>query len=374
MNISQLMVYTMTLFMVAGALDKLTGGRLGLAQDFDRGLLFMGAIAIPVIGAFSIAPLVEVVLTPVITPLYQWFGADPAMFAGTLLSSDMGGYPLAMAMAGENNPAGLLSGMILGCTMGVTISYSIPVMLGIISDSNKHFLGQGILIGIGTIPVGVVVGGLVAGFPLLWMITNLIPMFILSGLIMFGQIAAPNIMGRGFLWFGKGINLILTFAFVIAVIEFQTGIVMLEGLAPISGGIEIIAAIAFAMAGALPMVRSLGWVLQKPIPFFCKKTGINEPSVMGLLASLASNVAMLALLPKMDDRGKVANIAFSVSAQSSIGGLFGFVAAMDASMLPPVLAAKLSGGVVALYLALRLSGNPKAQAHSGQPEKPLMVR
>lgn len=346
------MVYTMTLFMVLGAVDKLAGGRFDLGQDFDRGLLFMGAIAIPIVGAFAITPLIENALTPIVTPLYQWMGAEPAMFAGTLLSSDMGGYPLAMAMAGDNNPAGPLSGLILGCTMGVTISYSLPVMLGMVSKNNSRFLGQGILIGIGTIPVGVFIGGLVAGYDVLWLMINLLPVFILSSFIMAGQIMIPEQMSTGFLWFGKVINLILTIAFVSAIIELQTGFVVIEGMASVDGGIRIMAAIAFAMAGALPMVRCLGLILKKPIPVLCRKLGVNEESVMGLIACLASNVAMLALLPKMDDKGKVANIAFSVSAQSTIGGLFGFVAAMDASMLPPVLAAKLSGGIVAFYLAL----------------------
>ena len=61
---------------------------------------------------------------------------------------------------------------------------------------------------------------------------------------------------------------------------------------------------------------------------------------------------MLALLTHMNARGKVANIAFSVSAQSSIGALFGFVATVDAAMLPAVLATKFIGGSAALGYAL----------------------
>ena len=362
MNVSEFMVYTMALFMVLGAIDKLTGGHFGLGKDFDRGLMFMGALAIPLVGAFSIVPLIEEVLTPLITPLYHWMNADPAMFAGKLLSSDTGGYPLALAMAGENNPAGPLSGMILGSTMGQTVSYSIPIMLGVIAKEDQHFFEQGIIIGIGTIPFGVFIGGLVAGYSPLWLLANLLPVFILSGLLMLGQILAPKAMSGGFKWFGKIITIVLTVAFIIAVLQFQTDIVILKGLAPMSDSITAIAAIAFTMAGALPMVRALGWILRKPLLILCHKLDINTASAMGLLSSLASCVAMLSLYQDMDDRGKVLNIAFTVSAQSSIGGLFGFAAAMNPSLLPPMLAAKLSGAVIAICLAVKLCNRSQAKA------------
>ena len=361
MNVSEFMVYTMALFMMLGAIDKLTGGHFGLGKDFERGLMFMGALAIPLVGAFSIVPLIEEVITLLIAPIYHWMNADPAMFAGKLLSSDTGGYPLAMAMAGQNNPAGPLSGMILGSTMGQTVSYSIPIMLGVIAKKDQHFFEQGIIIGLGTIPFGVFIGGLVAGYAPVWLMINLMPVFILSGFLMLGQVLAPRAMSSGFKWFGRIIAVILTVAFIIAVLQFQTDIVILQGLAPISDSITAIAAIAFTMAGALPMVRVLGWLLRKPLLILCRKLDINKESAMGLLSSLASCVAMLSLYKDMDDRGKVLNIAFTVSAQSSIGGLFGFAAAMSPDLLPSMLAAKLTGGLIALFLAIKLCDRSMAK-------------
>ena len=369
MNVSEFMVYAMALFMVLGAIDKLTGGHFGLAKDFDRGLMFMGSLAIPLVGAFSIVPLIEEVITPLITPVYHWMNADPAMFAGKLLSCDIGGYPLAMAIAGENNPAGPLSGMILGSTMGLTICYTIPIMLSMIPTEDQRFFEQGIIIGIGTIPIGVFVGGLVAGYPPVWLIVNLMPVFILSGLLMTGQTLAPKAMSFGFKCFGRGITVILTIAFIIAVLQFQTDIVILEGLAPMSDSITAIAAVAFTMAGALPMVRILGWVLQKPLLALARKLSINKDSAMGLLSSLAGCVAMLALYKDMDDRGKVLNIAFTVSAQSALGGIFGFVAAMSPDLIPSVLAAKFTGGLIALLLAIKLCDRSLAKESTSLQNK-----
>ena len=371
MNVSELMIYTMALFMVLGAVDKLTGSRFGLGDEFDRGLMFMGALAIPLVGAFSIVPLIEEVVTPLITPFYHWMGADPAMFAGKFLGSDVGGYPLAVAIAGEDNPAGQLSGVILGSTLGLTVCYTIPVMLSVIDKTDQRFFEQGIIIGIGTIPFAVFLGGLVAGYAPAWLVTNLMPVFILSGLLMTGQVVAPEWMSWGFQWFGKAIMTALTVAFLFAVVEFLTGVVILEGMAPITDSITAIAAVAFTMAGALPLLRVLGWVLQKPLLVCSHRLGINRTSAMGFLSSLAGSVVMLSLFKDMDDRGKVLNIAFMVSVQSAFGGVFGFVAVMSPDMLPAMLVAKFTGALSALFLASYLCNKNKEQK-SLQPEQGLM--
>jgi hypothetical protein len=59
-------------------------------------------------------------------------GANPSMFAGTLLACDMGGFFLAKELAGGDVAAWMYSGLILGSMMGPTIVFSIPVALGII--------------------------------------------------------------------------------------------------------------------------------------------------------------------------------------------------------------------------------------------------
>jgi len=102
-------------------------------------------------GVITLAPFLAAVLKPVIVPLYQAVGADPSMFATTLLACDMGGYPLAMQMA-ANPQIGRFAGIILGGMMGPTIVFSIPVALGIIEKKDHPALAKGILIGMVTIP------------------------------------------------------------------------------------------------------------------------------------------------------------------------------------------------------------------------------
>ena len=88
--------------------------------------------------------------------------------------------------------------------------------------------------------------------------------------------------------------------------------------------------------------------------------GINETAAAGLVASLANSIATFALVKDMDDRGKVVNVAFAVSAAFVFGDHLGFTAGYDSEMLLPVMVAKLSGGISALGLALLLTRNKKA--------------
>ena len=91
----------------------------------------MGALAMSMVGIITIAPILAKVLSPIVVPVYTMLGADPSMFATTLLANDMGGFALAQQMA-LNPEAGLFAGAILGAMMGPTIVFTIPVALGII--------------------------------------------------------------------------------------------------------------------------------------------------------------------------------------------------------------------------------------------------
>ena len=51
----------------------------------------MGSLALAMIGIICLAPVLANLLRPVVVPLYSLPGADPAMFAGTILANDMGG-------------------------------------------------------------------------------------------------------------------------------------------------------------------------------------------------------------------------------------------------------------------------------------------
>lgn len=136
MSINEIIIYVMVVFMVLGAIDKCIGNKFGLGEQFEEGIMAMGSLAVAMVGVICLAPVLADVLRPIVVPVFNILGADPAMFAGSLLANDMGGAPLALELAKDPN-AGLFGGLIVGAMMGYTIVFIIPVALGIIEKEDQ---------------------------------------------------------------------------------------------------------------------------------------------------------------------------------------------------------------------------------------------
>ena len=351
MSINEIIIYVMVAFMALGAIDKCIGNKFGLGEQFEEGIMAMGSLAVAMVGVICLAPVLADVLRPVVVPVFDMLGADPAMFAGSLLANDMGGAPLAIELA-KDPQAGLFGGLIVGAMMGPTIVFIIPVALGIIEKEDQKFLATGILAGIITIPVGAFVGGLVAGFPIMMVVKNLIPIIIFAVVIALGLLKFENAMIKGFTYFGKGVVIVITLGLAAAIIEALTGIVIIPGMNPIHDGIAIVGDIAIVLAGAFPLVLVITKVFNKPLMALGKLMGMNDVSAAGLVASLANCIPMFGMMKDMDDRGKIINVAFSVSAAFVFGDHLGFTAGFNAEMITPMIVAKLVGGITAVLLAM----------------------
>ncbi|MDD6201205.1 MAG: ethanolamine utilization protein EutH [Firmicutes bacterium] len=354
MSAHEVLIAVMAVFAVLGAVDRIFGGKVGLGQEFENGILAMGSLALAMVGIISLAPVLANLLKPVVVPVYRFLGADPAMFAGTILACDMGGGPLAMELT-DNTQAALLGGVLTGSMLGATIVFTIPVALGILSDADRPAMAKGILCGIVTIPVGVLAGGITAGFPVMMVLRNLIPIVLIAGLIAIGLWKAEKAMIRGFGWFGKGVVAVITVGLAAAIVESLTGWVLIPGMAPISEGFLTVGSIAIVLAGAFPLVFAVTRLLKKPLLKLGRLLGINDTAAAGLVASLANSIATFGMVKDMDDRGKVVNIAFAVSAAFVFGDHLGFTAGFSPEMLPAVIVGKLAGGVSAVATALLLT-------------------
>ena len=365
MSAHEFLITVMAIFAVFGAIDRIAGNRLGLGKEFEEGILAMGALALAMVGIISLAPVLAEVLRPVVVPVYRFLGADPGMFAGSILACDMGGGALAQELA-EDPRAGLLGGVITGSMLGATVVFTIPVAMGILSEEDRPALAKGILCGIVTIPVGVLVGGLVAGFPVLLVLKNLVPTVIIAALIALGLWKAEKAMIRGFGWFGKGVVALITLGLVAAILEALAGFVLIPGMVPIEEGFGTVGEIAIVLAGAFPLVYAVTRVLRKPLLKLGKLLGINDTAAAGLVASLANSIATFGMVKDMDNRGKVVNIAFAVSAAFVFGDHLGFTAGFAPEMLPAMILGKLSGGLAAIGVALLLTR--KQAKHPGSYE------
>ena len=358
MSAHEIVIGIMAVFAVLGALDRIFGNKFGIGQEFENGILAMGSLAMAMVGIIALAPVLANLLKPVVVPVYTFLGADPAMFAGTILACDMGGGALAKEMTADPQAA-LLGGVLTGAMLGATIVFTIPVAMGILHQEDRPAMAKGILCGIVTIPVGVLTGGLVAGFPILMILRNLVPIVVIAAVIALGLWKAEKWMIRGFGAFGKGVVAVITVGLVAAIVEALTGFVVIPGMAPITEGFQTVGSIAIVLAGAFPLVYVVTKLLKKPLLKLGKLLGINDTAAAGLIASLANSIATFGMVKDMDRRGKVVNIAFAVSAAFVFGDHLGFTAGFAPEMLPAVIAGKLAGGISAVAVALWLTRKEK---------------
>ncbi|MCC2258336.1 ethanolamine utilization protein EutH [Intestinimonas aquisgranensis] len=367
-SINSVIMLIMMIFMLVGAIDKIRGNKLGYGEKFEDGFNAMGGLAMSMAGVVAAAPVLSMLLGPILKPIYGIFGANPAMFATTLLACDMGGYPLAMQLAGDDIAIGNFAGLILGTMMGPTIVFTIPVALGIIKKEDRGYLGAGVLAGMITIPIGCIVGGLMMNtlapeyhLSIITIIQNLIPVIIIAALIVIGLWCAPGPMIKGFNVFGTGVTIVITALTAIAVFEQITGImfpvfhIMVEnpsdGSRGLDSGLLTCGQIAIVLIGAFPMVEWITRTFGKPLEKIGAALGMNEQGSAGMVANLANNIAMFNIMGEMNPKGKLLNVAFSVSAAFVFGDHLGFTAGNNPDMIFPVIVGKLVAGITAIIVA-----------------------
>lgn len=354
MSAHEILIAVMAGFALLGAVDRICGNHFGLGKEFENGVMAMGSLAMAMIGIITLAPVLAAVLKPVVVPVFGFLGADPAMFAGALLACDMGGGALARELT-RDYQAAMLGGVITGSMLGATLVFSIPIAMGILREEDRPAMAKGILCGIVTVPVGVLVGGLTAGFPIGMVLRNLTPIVLIAGLVAFGLWRSEAGMIRGFTLFGKAVIALVTAGLAAAIVEALTGFRLIPGMAPISEAFETVGTIAIVLAGAFPLVFVLTKLLRKPLTRLGKYLGVNDASAAGLVASLANSIAAYELVGEMDDRGKVINIAFTVSAAFVFGDHLGFTAGFAPEMLTAMITGKLAGGISAVAAAMWLT-------------------
>ncbi len=349
MSFDQIILWVMAIGILIGAADKITGNHLGLGEKFDEGFMAMGSLALGMVGIVCLAPVISDLLGPVIIPACKAIGADPALF-GSILANDMGGYSLSMALA-QDSEAGLFAGNIVASMLGCTLVFSIPVGLGLIEKEDRGYFSKGLLIGLITIPIGCVAGGIIAGFSISMILHNTLPILIISLLLALGLKVIPDKMIKGCTAFGQFITIIIYIGLACAAFEYITGIVIIKGMAPIMDGMNAISGIAIVLLGTFPVLAILVRVLDKPLNAVGRKMGMDAVSAAGLVFTLANSVPVYTMMKDMKKRGIIINTAWLVPATAALGDHLGFTAGVQPSMITPVVSGKLIAGVAAVILA-----------------------
>ncbi len=74
------------------------------------------------------------------------------------------------------------------------------------------------------------------------------------------------------------------------------------------------------------MVHFITTTFKKELMRMGSAIGMGDVAAAGMIATLANNIPMVVMMKDMDDKGKVMNVAFAVSAAFIFGGSLGFTA------------------------------------------------
>lgn len=347
---NNIVLYIMVLFSIIGGIDKLLNNRYGLGERFEEGFKSMGGLAMTMIGIISLSPVISQLVMPILSPISKLTGADPSVFISSILATDMGGYATSVEIANTQQIA-QYTGLILASMMGSTLSFTVPIAINLISKEDLPFFTKGMLAGIITIPIGMVVGGIAMNIPIKDIWVNLIPVIILSILIGIGLFKFQEQTMKIFNILGKGIIIISFLGLLMSILDIILGIKIIPNMASFEEGIVIVGKIAIILSGAYPLFYVIYEKSYKKLNKMSQKIGINQFALLGILSSFANNVPMLAIYDKMDNRGKVINAAFSVSGAFIFGGQLGYVSSISQEIVTPFILAKLSAGLSGIFLA-----------------------
>ncbi len=340
----------MAVFSVIAAIDMIFKNRFGLGKEFQKGFMLLGDMALYTMGMIVLAPLLGNLMQPLSSWVYNTFGIDPSILPAMFLANDMGAAALANTMA-QNETLKLFNGLVVSSMMGCTISYTIPVALGIVKpEQHKHVL-SGFLCGIITIPAGCFIVGLILKIPFLTLLLDLSPMIILSIIMALGLLYKPKLCIKFFAVLGTMLKILITIGLVLGIIKFLTGIEIVKGLDSLEEAGMICLNASAVMSGSFPFVYLVSKLIKRPLNYLGKKLHINKASAIGLFSSLTTSLTTFQSMEAMDEKGIMLNSAFAVSAAFIFASHLAFTLAFSADYVSYVIIAKLISGISALILA-----------------------
>ena len=335
-------------FALLGAADRILGNRLKLGEEFEKGVLSVGPLAVAMVGMITVAPFLANLMIPIFRPFSSWLGIDPS-FIGGFVANDMGGASIAIELS--DTVWSRFHGLVVAAMMGVTICFTIPVALKTVEERYHKDMLSGILCGVATVPVGCLVGGLVMKLGFLELIRNLIPVIVISLLTCVGLVLNPVFCRKVFNLIGQIVLIVITAGLGVGIFTYITGIVLIPGLASVKDGFIVVSEIAMILAGVFPLIAVISKVFKKPFGWLGRLLGINEASVVGLISSLANSIPMFSLTKEMNSKGIVINFAFATSASFVLGDHLAFTMAFDKTAVFGMMVGKFVGGIFAVVIA-----------------------
>lgn len=350
----KIVILIISIFFLLSGFDFLRENRWGLGEKFKDGIMSAGTLIMSMAGIFAFSPLIGKVIGVFLIPIGKVFNIDPSVFPAMFLATDMGALGIAESIA-LNMEMYNVSGVIIASTLGATISFSIPLALGIIKNEHQDDFYKGLMYGLVTVPLAPIIASLMLEINIKVMVINISPMLVLTLILCIGMFKFRDKLIKALTLLGKSIQKLSLIGLI------AMGIISILGLnidkvfmIPIDETLGVAGRIALFLGGAYPMIDFVTEKFYKWFKGIGNIVGINEYAVSSLLGSLASNIIVFKNFDKLDSNGRIICTAFSISAACVIGGQMGFVSFKAPDILNIYIISKLLAGMSSLILAIIL--------------------
>lgn len=344
----EIFIYIMIGVAVIAAADRIFGNKLGLGEELEKAVSMIAPLALSMAGILVLAPSISHLLEGIsgYFPKLLDFSIIPSL----VLANDMGGAHLAKDLTSDEN-IGYFNGLVTASMMGATVSFTIPFSIQVTKKENHSDIFFGILCGMITIPLGLIVGGFLCGINVLKLCLNLLPLLLLVAIIALGIIKFEKLTIKIFSILALLIKAVITAGLIFGIIEYLTGKALIPYMDNLNNAMDIIINIMCIMAGALPLFFVLKKVLKPVLNRLGHKLGINDTAAFGLLTTIGTSVPTYEMMDKMDKKGIVLNAAFSVGASFTFVDHLAFTVSFNEEYIVPMIVSKLIAGVSALVFA-----------------------
>lgn len=340
-------IQIMVVFCLIGLLDKLLGNRFGLAPSFDRGIDAVGGLALSMMGFYCVATTFFRNNMVAINNLALKFHLEPSIIGSSFLAPDMGGYNIASALTTNENLV-IVGGLLVTSSIGCVISWTLPVFLAALKDESLTDFIKGLLYGIIVLPIVMI--------PLcIYLQVNpmvLLPVFIICAILLACLVFLAKETIKVLDKFGQFIKIVsyILFGMVITQLYFPSFAYVPFDL--VQEAMIVVLKCGIIMSGSLVLSDLILSLFSRQIKHFSRMVGLDPYSIIGLILSCATAVAIIPFFDKMDKRGRIMNGAFNVAGAYFAGAQLGFVSgASSAKGVLFYLIFKVAAGILAILAA-----------------------
>lgn len=363
------MKYIVVAFFIIGLADYMFGNKLRLGEEFYKGISILPTLLLSMAGIFSISPILGRYIGTLFMPLAQLTGIDVSLFPSIFIAMDMGAHPIAMELAATPEIAGF-SGVLVGSLLGATLSFTLPVALGIIRKENHPVFMRGFIFGMVALPFGVFVGGLVQKLPFRTVLSLSGPLLLVSGIVIVLFLINDKIV----VYFFRGLQMLLSIFGAIGLclqaVESITGRTLVEGMQSLEATFLLIGRVALFLGGVYPVAEVIRRLLQKRLSPVSRRLGLEETTLIAILTNMVNAIIVFDDFDNMGDWDKEFIAVLTITMPYMLGGQLAYVVAEAPQMVPAYLVAKGVAGIVGLlvlFLVNRTDRRPKRK-------EPQMVR